>query len=142
MTALVVDASVWVSAADATDRFHAASRAFLAAAVGQRLALVVPAIAQLEVACALARRLRDAHGGRALADALLRSPLLRVAPLDAALLGLAAAKGTDAFLRAADALYAAAAEQSVAEIVSWDNELVERAGALTPDAWLARSKKQ
>lgn len=139
MTALIVDASVWVSAADASDRFHAASRTFLAAVVRQRVTIVVPAIAQLEVACALARRFRDARHGRALADELLRSPLVEVAALDAPLLAAAVATGTGAFLRAADALYAAAAERAEADIVAWDNELVERAGAVTPDAWLARS---
>lgn len=138
MTALVVDASVWVSAADASDRFHAPSRTFLTILASQRASVFVPAIAQLEVACALARRLRDAEQARALANELLRSPFLQVVALDARLLAAAMAHGTRAFLRAADALYVAAADQVGAEIVAWDKELVERAGGLTPDAWLAR----
>lgn len=142
MTALVVDASVWVSAADASDRFHAASRKFLTALVRQRTSILVPAIAPLEVACALARRLRNAKRGRALADELLRSPLVNVVALDASLLTVAVSKGTASFLRAADALYAAAAEHAGADIVAWDDELIERAGALTPDAWLVRSDAQ
>lgn len=138
MKPLVVDASVWVSAADASDALHAPSRTFLAAIVARRAAISVPAIAPLEVACALARRLRDAEQGRALTDALLRMPLLTVVALDAGLLAAALNKGTDAMLRAADALYAATAERLGAELVAWDREMVKRAGGLTPDDWLAR----
>jgi len=137
VTVLVVDASVWVSAADASDAFSTKSRAFLAAVVRLRTPILLPAIARLEVACALARRLRDGPRGRELAEELLRSPLVSVAALDAPLLTTALVRGTSAFLRAADALYVAAAENAGGDIVAWDEELVHRAGALTPAAWLA-----
>lgn len=138
MTTLVVDASVWVSAADASDRFHASSRTFLGVLASRGASVFVPAIARLEVACALARRLRDAERARMLADELLRAPFLQEVALDARLLVTAVTRGTGAFLRVADALYAATADQIGAEIVAWDKELVERAGGVTPDAWLAR----
>ena len=41
------------------------------------------------------------------------------------------------WVSAADALYAAA-ENAGGDIVAWDEELVRRAGAFTPEAWLAR----
>jgi len=46
--------------------------------------------------------------------------------------------GTERFLRAGDAIYAAVAEAVDGEIVSWDKELVNRAGAVTPEAWVER----
>ena len=46
--------------------------------------------------------------------------------------------GTTTGLRAADALYAATAARSGdGVLVSWDLELIERAGAVTPPAWLS-----
>jgi predicted nucleic acid-binding protein len=136
--ALVVDASVWVSAADASDAFSETSRHFLLTALRRRTAILLPAITRLEVACALARRLRDAGQGRELAEELLRSPLVNEAALDAPLLTAALARGTAAFLRAADALYVAAAQSTDAELVAWDRELICRAGALSPETWLTR----
>lgn len=44
--------------------------------------------------------------------------------------------GTRNYLRAGDALYVAAARAAEGQLVSWDRELVERAGALTPEEWL------
>jgi predicted nucleic acid-binding protein len=64
-------------------------------------------------------------------------PLLTLQPLDQALLGAAAQLGLQHLLRGADALYAATAQLSRSQLVSWDNELIQRAGAFTPPAWLA-----
>ncbi|MBN1459167.1 MAG: PIN domain-containing protein [Armatimonadetes bacterium] len=133
---VVVDASVWVSAADASDTFSASSRAFLQAVAQRRTSLIVPGHAHLELACALARRLRDAQAARTLAEGLLRSPHIKAVPIDAALLSEALEAGTNSFLRAGDALYVAAARSGRFELVSWDTELVQRGAALTPDAWL------
>lgn len=47
--------------------------------------------------------------------------------------------GPRLLLRGADALYAATAVLYSADLVSWDNELVQRAGAVTPADWLAGS---
>jgi predicted nucleic acid-binding protein len=134
---IVVDASVWVSAADASDRFSTSSRAFLQTVARRRTALVVPGHAHLEVACALARRLRDAQAARILAEGLLRSPHVKAVPIDAALLSDALEVGTKTFLRAGDALYLAVTRNGTLELVSWDAELLQRAAAVTPDAWLA-----
>lgn len=133
---LTVDASVLVSAADRTDSFCSTSRRFLEALAQRRIPVLVPSIAHLEVACALARRLRNTENGRALADALMRSPLLTGVVIDAALLAEAIEHGTKSFLRAGDALYVAVARRAEHTIVSWDSELVNRAGAITPDTWL------
>ena len=140
MTALVVDASVWVSAADAADKLSAPSRTFLRTIMRQRDPIALPAIARLEVACALSRRLRDARQGRDLADHLLLSPLITEIDLGS-LLGTALTVGTESFLRAGDAFYAAVATDEDGLIISWDEELLRRANAVTPSAWLSEHGK-
>ena len=140
MTALVVDASVWVSAADAADKLSAPSRTFLRTIMRQRDPIALPAIARLEVACALSRRLRDARQGRDLADHLLLSPLITEIDLGS-LLGTALTVGTESFLRAGDAFYAAVATDEDGIIISWDEELLRRANAVTPSAWLSEHGK-
>jgi predicted nucleic acid-binding protein len=136
---LVIDASVWVAAADARDPLSPQSRAFLTMVTGRALSVTLPAVARLEVACALARRWRDAQAGRRLADALLAGPTIRERPVDAGLVAKAVELGTEAFLRGADALYAAVARSEDAELVAWDADLVARAGARTPSEWLSGS---
>ena len=136
--ALVIDASVWVSAADATDGLSELSRAFLSLAVAREHPIALPEIAELEIACALARRLRSPEHGRRLTDRMLESPLVATHSLNRAMLRQAIQIGTRDFLRSGDALYAALAERMKGELVSWDGELIDRAGALTPQGWIGR----
>ena len=86
----------------------------------------------------MARRFGDVSVGREAAAKLEEHPLLRLEPLDGRLLSEAARIGTAHKLRAADALYAATAARSRdGALVSWDLELIERAGAVTPLMWLS-----
>jgi predicted nucleic acid-binding protein len=134
----IVDANVWVAAFDATDRFHADSAAFLYALANLGIGARAPAILVLEVACALARRFGDASIGRETAAKLQEHPMLRLEPLGGRLLSEAMRVGTANRLRAADALYAATATMTRdGALVSWDLELIERAGAFTPPVWLS-----
>ncbi|MCG8469356.1 MAG: PIN domain-containing protein [Gemmatimonadetes bacterium] len=142
MTVLVVDASVWVSAADATDAFSEPSRTFLSRVARRALPIALPDLAELEFACALARRLGDAERGKDLAAQMLRSPLIAVHSLDASLLRRAVEVGTRKLLRAGDAVYAAVAELTGGEVVSWDRELIQRAGAVTPREWTEEQAPQ
>ena len=136
MKTLVIDASVWVSAADGTDALSEVSRAFLSLAVERELPIALPEFAELEIACALARRLRDAGQGRYLTRRMLESPLVTTHSSSRTMLRKAIAVGTRRFLRSGDALYAALAEGLECEVVAWDGELIERAGALTPQRWI------
>jgi predicted nucleic acid-binding protein len=137
VSVLVVDASVWVAAADPSDRFSDVSRAFLAALVRTGAAVVLPALAHVEIACALARRLQNTETARQLTTRLMASPLISEAPMDAALLQAALARGTESMLRASDACYAALADRTQGVLVAWDTELLRRAGGMTPEQWLA-----
>ena len=138
MTPLVIDASVWVSAADPTDAMSKPSRAFLAQVAAHERSIALPEFAKLEIACALARRLRSAEHGRRLADQMLRSPRMATYPVNRAMLRRAIQLGTRNFLRAGDALYAAVAQGVEGRLVAWDRELVKRAGAVTPRGWIER----
>ena len=136
MTELTVDASVWVAAADPRDAFHAESETFLAAIEPHELRVVVPAFTRIEVACALARKLQSPAQGRRLSEQVMALSVIVYVPVDDNLLREARRTGTDQRLRGADALYAATAQMSGAQLISWDNELVERVGAIIPTAWL------
>lgn len=138
MRPLVVDANVWVSALDPTEVRSDASRAFLGAVGARRHPIALPEYAEIEVACALSRRLRDTGRGRLIARQALDFPLITWHALTRRMVRRAVAVGTRRFLRSGDALYAAVAEAVGGEIVSWDEELVNRAGAVTPEAWVAR----
>lgn len=139
MAGLVVDASVWVAAADATDRHADATRAFLSVVTARAVALAVPDFAELEVACALSRRMRDGDRGQALARRIIESPVVTPYPVDSSLMRRAIDTGTRRLLRGGDALYVALVEETGGELISWDEELIRRAGAITPSAWLERN---
>jgi predicted nucleic acid-binding protein len=133
---VTVDASVWISAIDPTDPFHLQSRAFLHDAVQEGVQLLIPTFAVTEVSCALARRRRSADAARQLIGSVLAPDRVRHVPLDSQLLAASLSIGMRAFLRGADALYAATAYLTGSTLVSWDNELVQRVGATTPTSWL------
>ena len=136
---LTVDAKVWIAAYDPQDRFHRDSVAFVSVVMRRQVRLFAPAIMPLEAACVLARRARRPDAGEAAFQRLQNAPGLRLLPLDERLLSVATRLGTQAFLRGTDTLYAAAASVSGSALISWDSELLERAGARSPGDWLAEN---
>ena len=131
-----VDANCWIATFDPLDAFHEPSREFFQRVTERELLIHVPEIVLLGVGCALARKHRDpAQGVRAI-GVIRRHPLIRIYPQTERFLAEAMRLGTQQFLRGADALYSAAAALTGEVLVSWDNELVRRAGAFTPTAWL------
>ena len=138
MNPLVIDASVWVSAADGTDGLSEVSRLFLSGVVARKVPIALPEFAQIEIACALARRLRNAQQGRDLTERMLASPLITTYSLNRAKLREAIHFGTSSFLRSGDSLYAALAARLDGGLVTWDEELIQRVGALTPRGWIKR----
>lgn len=141
MKPVVLDASVFIAAAEPTDAFHAESRTFLEIVIIRGVPVQVPAFGLTEIACALSRRLRDPIVARSLAIGGLASVRAVELPVDAAFLAHATLSGTRDFLRGADALYSAAAEMTGGVLVSWDGEHRSRAGALTPTEWMAANSK-
>lgn len=136
---LTIDANIWVAAFDKRDRFHASSATFLRTAAQQGLSLHGPAFVTLEVACALARRASDSRIGVVAEQRLRAHPALTLHPLDDRLLDTARELGVQRLLRGGDSLYAATAKLLGALLVTWDEELLLRAEAITPEEWRARA---
>jgi predicted nucleic acid-binding protein len=134
---LTVDASVWVAGADVVDAFHHESRRFFSAIPTQGVRLFVPTFAIVEVACALARKLRDPVLARTLTTSMFAGRRVSYVPVDSALISAAMQIGTSTFLRGADTLYAATAQVTGSQLVSRDQELIRRAGAVSPTDWLS-----
>jgi predicted nucleic acid-binding protein len=131
-----VDANVWIAGFDTTDVFHVESAAFLLEADRRGIPLYSPSFVLVEVACVLARRLRDPSAGLRAASGIVADHLVQLLPLDDVLLSLAADIGTQRFLRGADALYAATAQLTGSAIITRDQELIRRADGMTPTDWL------
>jgi hypothetical protein len=95
---LTIDASVWIAAADATDKFHQASRDLLRVVVTHGIAVIQPTFGRTEVACALARRLRDGAQGQQLTHSLMNRMVTSEIAMDAAFLSATESIGTSLFL--------------------------------------------
>ena len=130
--ALVVDASVWVSAYDPGDAFHGESALFLARLAEDERAVWALELVLAEVACAVARRTGHARAGERAAALLAAYPGLALQPLDGRCLRLAIRLGCRHALRAADAIYLAVARLHGARLITWDREMIARAGACPP----------
>ncbi len=84
----------------------------------------------------LARRLRGADAGRRLGAEIVESLASEVHETNAAAIKDAVAVGTQRSLRAGDAMDAGLAARVAGRLISWDEELIDRANAVTPDVWL------
>ena len=68
---LTVDANVWIAANDPSDTHMGSSRDFLAAAARRQEIVYLPSFAEIEIACALARRRRSSEVGQQLAKSIM-----------------------------------------------------------------------
>ena len=135
---LTLDANIWISVYDPKDVFHAESTAFLVEITRQQLRVNGPDFVLIETACALARRAQDPSVGQTAVQHLQAHPLLTLYPFTEQLFAAAIRFGVQQLLRGGDALYVATAQLSGAQLISWDGELVRRAGAIIPTDWLAQ----
>jgi len=138
---ITIDASVWMAFFEPKDAFHMESVAFLRECERRRVEMFAPSLAIVETACAMARRQRDGAKGLAVARSLQAIPILRWVDVDMTLIDEVLNCGTRGLLRGADAIYAAAAASTGTTLVTWDNELIERAGGVTPSDWCSRKSK-
>src|SRR5262245_21417823 len=123
---MVVDASVWVSWLIPADAHDVAGRRWLDEQVGHNVALVIPTLALVEVAGAVARRTGVVDLGLQAAEELRLVPHLRVVSLDLEFGGFAAQIAAGLRLRGADAVYVATARSLDLPLVTWDGEIVDR----------------
>ncbi len=99
MSAVAVDASVWVAAQDSSDPLSASSRAFFSHSLAVGMVIHVPAFALVEVSCALARKLRNSAKGQRLTNLIFNSMAAKQHPINAAMLAKALTIGSTKFLR-------------------------------------------
>jgi predicted nucleic acid-binding protein len=137
---VTLDANVWIAAFDPHDHFYTPSLACLHHIGERQLIVYGPAFVVIETGCAVARRLHDPKAGKFAMQQLRRNPLLTLLPLEDRLLALAEDAGVRYLLRSADALYVAAAALANAPLLTWDQELVSRTGAVTPVEWLENNR--
>jgi len=130
MSAVVVDASVWVSRLVASDVNHGASRVWLEKFAIEENQLVSPTLVLAEISGSVARRAADAKSGHDALKVILRLPSLRLINLDRALSELAAQLAADYMLRGADSVYVAVAKQLNIPLVTLDEEQFKRASKI------------
>ena len=126
----VVDASVWVSRFLPGDAFHAESRHWVEERVRRGEALVIPTLALVEVAGAVARRTGRASNGRRAAQYVEELSVSHPVALDENLARLSALVAATFSLRGADAVYVAVARGLDSPLVTWDKEQLERGAPL------------
>ena len=136
MKRAVVDASVWVSSVHRDSPHRAESVTCLLRLRELDWEVIVPAIARVEIACALARRWRNPARARRVGESLLRAAGATEQPQNRGGIERALLLGTERFLHSGDAIYAAEALSSGIPLISWDAELIQRTGAFSPRTWL------
>ena len=136
MNRVVVDASVWVSSVHRDSPHREESAACLLRLRELEWEVVVPAIARVEIACGLARRWRNSARARRVSESLLWTAGATEQPVNRGSIERAFLLGTERFLGCGDSIYAAEAVSSGIPLISWDAELIQRAGAMSPTTWL------
>ncbi len=126
---MVIDASVFVSWLFPKDPHHTLCRQWGHHYLMNAGRLVAPNILLTEVAASIARNTRDTSRGKKAALYLQRLPSLRLVPVDDYTAAAAIQLATELFLKGADAIYVAVAEQLGITLISLDNEHHTRATA-------------
>lgn len=130
----MIDASVWVAYFVRSDLHHRITREWMAGQMAEGAFLVGPGLVLAEVAGAIARLASDpAEGKKALE--LLLAPQgvgigLEVVTWKTDEEEEAAALACDLLLRGADAHYVLAAHLHSMPLITWDDQQLDRAGAL------------
>jgi len=126
-TAVVIDASVWVTRFLASDPQSQACASLIANQVATGQLLIGPAILLPEVCGAISRRTGKPKLAEKAKQLMQDTPGFRLVPVNAPLAKAAAQLASDHGLRGADAVYAAVAEHLKIPLVSLDHEHLTRA---------------
>ncbi len=123
----VVDACVWVSAFIPRDRFHAASRTWLSSQDTDLIDVACPSRVLPEVAGSVARVVGTNMSGYAAANHMSRLSTDHLIDVDDPLAHAAAHLAATLHLRGADAISVALAQRPSLPLITWDQELLDRA---------------
>ncbi len=137
---LTIDANIFVSARMRTEINHSVSSGFLDRIVAAATEIYCPTLVLPETAAAVIR----STGRPALAERSLSQirdfPYMTLVEVTAGCAEWAADIAVACRLRGADAVYAAVAQEYGTTLITWDQELLTRAGAavavMTPADWL------
>ncbi|MEW5960679.1 MAG: PIN domain-containing protein [Chloroflexota bacterium] len=126
----IIDASVYITLMNAHESHHTAAWDWfqLVQAAGESLA--APVILLPEMAAGLSRGLGNAPLAHQVVRQLVQAQLIDMIPVTPALAERAAAIAADHQLRGCDAIYVALAEQLGDELVTLDQQQLERGAAL------------
>ena len=127
-----IDASVFVNAFNPPERGHRASLALLTAIHAAADPVILPSLALVEIASAMARASDDAPGGVAFAAAVASLPHVTVVPLTVAGGQQAGELAASHRLRGADAVYASIARRYGTILVTRDERQRARATSVIP----------
>lgn len=124
---IVVDASVWISVLVQVDAFHAQSSSWLIGTTDAGERFAGPNLVLAEVAGGISRKLGLPAAGIAAVAAFERSPGLQIVHPGEELARRAAELAAALGLRGADAVYVATAEHLSCPLVTWDNDILNKA---------------
>ena len=139
----VVDASVWVSRFVEQDKFHQESYDWILTLMSARVSVIEPLLVLPELAGAVARQTNGANGDRAV-RLMASLPGVDFVDLDTRLARHAADLASRLQFRGSDAIYLALADDLGMELVSWDDEHLNRCTSVAkvhrPSDLLARTR--
>lgn len=129
--AVVVDASVWVSALMAGESNHPASLGWLRRYAQSGGAVLAPQLLLAEVASGIARATRQPALAQQIVGYLNHGSGVELVSLDSTLALEAADLAARLYIKGADSVYVALAQQRNVPLISWDNEQLNRAKVVT-----------
>jgi len=135
---VTIDASVFVSAVRPSEKLYSLSYRFLRKVKGSRI--LCPTLVLSECGAAIARPTGDSILSKKLVSLAESFPGMNQVSLDLPLARRAAEIAIDYRLRGADAVNVAVADKFNADLVSWDDEMIQRCPefvkAISPEQWL------
>jgi predicted nucleic acid-binding protein len=140
---LTVDASVFIASARTREPNYSESYRFVDRLDRDAITLTCPTLLIAECAAAISRVTGDAFAADDLLAVIDSLPGIELLALTTERARAAAVIGVRNSLRGADAIYAQAAHETRATLITWDNEMLTRASGLlsvlTPADWLAEN---
>ena len=126
----VIDASVYLAVINTHEPGHPRAAAWFNQAIASQTPLHAPVIILSEVAGPLSRGLGGVKRAHQTVQQILGAQLIDLTPITLALAERAAEIAADYRLRGCDAVYVALAEQLGDELVTLDQEQLQRGGAV------------
>lgn len=126
----VIDASTYIALVNAHESDHANSWLWFQQAQAAGESLAAPAILLSEIAAGLSRGLNNPALAHQVVRQLLQAQLINLIPVTPVLAERAAILAADCQLRGCDSIYVALAEQLSDELVTLDQQQLERGAAV------------